>query len=89
MRLHLDLYAPGCCTTASGEPFLFQVTLGGGTPDVSQLRTDLSPVVTVKLNGPGLMEGPTEGTQDRSSHLAPSETGNVCFRPFALLTKHP
>lgn len=56
----LYLYAPGCWLMSNGVPFLFQDTLGGGIPVVSQLSTALTPVVTVTLNGPGLIEGPTE-----------------------------
>lgn len=44
---------------SSGVPFFFQDTLGGGIPVASQLKTDLIPVVTVTLNGPGPIEGPT------------------------------
>lgn len=34
-------------------------------PVLSQLSTALTPVVTVTLNGPGLIEGPTDGRQYR------------------------
>lgn len=49
---------------SSGVPFLFQDTLGGGIPVLSQLSTALIPVVTVTLNEPGLIEGPTDKKQD-------------------------
>lgn len=57
------LYAAGCWLVSSGVPFLFQLTSGGGIPVVSQLSTALIPVVTVTLNGPGLIEGPTDWTE--------------------------
>lgn len=68
-RFYYYLYAPGCWLISSGVPFLFQETLGGGIPVVSQLSTALIPVVTVTLNGPGLMEGPTERRQTAFKHV--------------------
>lgn len=62
------LNAPDSWLTSSGFPFLFQDTVGGGMPVVSQLSTALIPAVTVTLNGPGLMEGPTDGTPNTLTH---------------------
>lgn len=63
------LYAPGCWLISSGVPFLFQDTLGGGIPVVSQLSTALIPEVSVTLNGPGLMEGPTDRREKIFNHV--------------------
>lgn len=67
-KFHQYRNAPDGWLTSSGVPFLFQDTLGEGMPVVSQLSTALIPAVTVTLNGPGLMEGPTDRTPNTSRH---------------------
>ena len=71
----LYLYTPGSWLISSGVPFLFQDTLGGGIPVISQLSTALIPVVTVTLNGPGLIEGPTAGDRTALATAVQSISG--------------
>lgn len=78
-ELCVYLYAAGCWLTSSGVPFLFQDTLGGGIPEVSQLSAALIPVVTVKLNGPGPIDGPTDRRQNTFTHVDHSHGYQISF----------
>lgn len=89
LEIYSYLNAPDSWLTSSGFPFLFQETLGGGMPDVSQLSTALIPALTVTLKGPGLMEGPTDRTQNTLTDTKQQNFGCLSRGTCVVITKHP